>query len=230
MHLWLRFLFCLAALAFAGCGTIRYERARLEGAHVSNPTLGRGVYYQLPDGYAQLNPWSPVPPKPENREFERFLRGVIAANDQIDPHMAFREALLFRNEDRYLAIIHLVMNLPCTFNTLPPGKRAELLPLLASETYLYFKVPREDFTCELCQLSGFNAARHPPFRLALSSPAGKAGPTASDWRGVGCSFMGAGKDLAFVLFFARQQDIPLAQAELDLFMADFRYGRPRSRP
>ena len=214
------------ALCLAGCGTLKYERARFDGTRVENPTFGRGIYYRIPEGYAQLNPWSPVPPKPKNLKFEKFLRDVVAVNDAKDPHTAFREAMLFRNDDRYLVIIHVAMNMPRTFSAMGPGQRAKQLPALAAESYRYFNVPREDFDYTFRPLSGYTAIIHPPFRTGASSRAGELGQAGEDWRGIGCSFMGAVKDVAYVYFFARKEDLPLAESELAVFLAGFRYARP----
>lgn len=116
----------LSALFLAGCGSITYERATFDGARVSNPTLGRGVYYQLPAAYAVLNPYSPVPPKKENLEFERYVRGFGAANDDTRDK-AFRETILFKAENRYLVLIHTSGNMPRTFRSMDPKKRALLI-------------------------------------------------------------------------------------------------------
>ena len=134
------------ALLLTGCGTVTYERARFENDRVSNPTLGRGVYYQIPPGYSVLNPRSPVPPKRENRKFEAYLRQITAANDDSREHHAFREAILFRSENRYLWICHISLNLPGTFRGMHPGRRKLLMPTFAQETYRYFEVPASDLS------------------------------------------------------------------------------------
>ncbi len=212
-------LLCLLALALTGCGTIKYERATFEGTQVHNPTLGRGVRYVLPAGYAPLNPWSPVPPKPQNAAFERFLRGVVAANDKTDPDQAFREALLFRHQDRYLVIVHVALNLPYTFNSLPSDQRTRLFPELAALSYRYFKVPQQDFNYTLGTVDRYHAILHPPFRIGIVDASGQ------NWRGTGYTLMGGVTDVAAVFFFAREEDLPAARAELDALIAGFRYGK-----
>jgi hypothetical protein len=224
-------LLCLVSvLGLSGCGTLKYERARFDGNRVSNPTLGRGIYYQLPEGYALLNPWSPVPPKPENNQFEGFLRQIVANNDQPPQHGAFREALLFRNDDRYLVISHVSINTRRTFDMLSAAKRANLLLRMASLNYRFFDVPHEDFDYTFRSLSGYTAIMHPAFQIGTISKASEAREKAEDWRGVGFSFVGGVKDVAFVTILARSTDLPLAESDLNALIAGFRYGRPPARP
>ena len=158
-------LLAATTLLFAGCGTITYERARFDGNRVSNPTLGRGIYYQLPETYSVLNPWSPVPTTRENLSFETYLRSISAATDREVTRHAFRESILFRSENRYLWIYHVSLNLPSTFQTMHPGRRKLLMPALAADSYRYFNVPQSDFDYTFENVHGRSIISYKPFRV-----------------------------------------------------------------
>jgi len=211
-------LLCLALFS-AGCGSIQYERARFDGNRIANPTLGRGVYYQIPDTYAVLNPWSPVPTKPENVAFETYLRRITALNDESKQQVAFRETLLFRAENRYLWIFHASMNLPGTFRGMHPGNRKLIMPAIAAESYRYFGVPQADFDYGYEQLGGRSLIIYKPFRL-------DARKTGEGWRGVGATVIGDVTDIMDVKIFAREADLPAAEADLKAVLAGFSYGKP----
>ena len=169
-------------LLFAGCGTITYERARFDGNRVSNPTLGRGVYYQLPEAYSVLNPHSPVPTKQENVRFENFLRRITALNDELKDQ-AFREVLLFRAENRYLRISHVSINLPSTYKAMHPARRTLLMPKIAAMFYRYYDVPDTDFNYTYEQISGRTIIVYKPFKIGATT-------AGSGWQGIGFSVMG----------------------------------------
>ena len=207
-------------LLFSGCGTVTYERTRFEGDRVSNPTLGRGVYYQIPSGYSVLNPWSPVPPKPENKKFEAYLRQITANNDQGKTHHAFRETILFRSENRYLWIYHAALNLPGTFRGMHPGRRKLLMPAIAAESYRYFDVHPEDFDYTFEHVHGRGIIAYKPFRVEA------AGVGENTWRGVGFTVLGDVTDITDVKIFAREADLPAAQADIQAILDGFSYGKP----
>jgi hypothetical protein len=208
-----------ALLLLAGCGSITYERSRFDGNRLSNPTLGSGVYYQLPEGYSVLNPWSPVPPKKENARFEAYLRGITAANDQDTTHHAFQEALLFRQENRYLWIRHAAVNRSETFRNMHPARRALLLPKVAAESYRYFEVPPSDFHYSIEQERGRTIILYQPLKLQTA----KVG---EDWRSIGFTMLGDQTDLVEIRLFARERDLPAAQADLRALLDHFSYGKP----
>ena len=210
----------LFAIAFAlsACGTVTYERARLDGLKVSNPSFGRGVAYQLPPGYALLNPYAPVPAKLENADFETYLRGVVASNDSPNPRYAFRETLLYRSDDRYVVVFHIAMNLPWTFRSLPPEQRALLLPDLANECRRYFNVSSKDGHDEFVEREGRTVIMHEPFRLGGANEAGR------DWIGTGYGVIGDVTDIVALFAFARSEEVTEAKADLEQIMAGFRYG------
>lgn len=207
------------ALGLCGCGTIVYERARFDGNRVSNPTLGRGVYYQIPDTYSVLNPWSPVPPKKENLEFEKYMRGFGAANDQTRTEHAFRETILFKAENRYLVIVQSAWNLPGTFRSMHPGKRTLLIRDMASYPYRFFEVPQSDFDYTLEQIGGRTAVAYKPFRPGAIA-------AGAEWRGLGYTMLGDLTDTLHVILFARTEDLAAAEADLKFIIDHFSYGKP----
>lgn len=209
------------ALVLSGCGSVTYERARFDGEHVSNPTLGRGVYYELPASYSVLNPRSPVPTKRENAAFESYLRAITAANDGAPDHAAFREAILFRSENRYLWIYHASLNMPTTFRSMHPAQRTYVMPQIASSSYRYFDVPQSDFDYTFEQLRGRTAISYKPFRL------GGGGVGTADWRGIGFTILGDVTDVIDIKIFARTEDLPAAQADLQSILDHFSYGSPK---
>lgn len=212
---------CLAlalALGLGGCGSVVYERARFDGNRVSNPTLGRGVYYRIPAAYSVLNPRSPVPPKKENLEFEKYLRGFAATNDESGDN-AFRETILFKAENRYLVLIHASVNIPGTFRRMPPQNRALLMQQFASFPYRFFQVPQSDFNYAFEQVAGRSAIAYKPFRTGLVDGG-------ADWRGLGYTLLGDVTDIMHVMLFTRTADLAAAEADLKSIVSDFSYGKP----
>ncbi|MBC8011599.1 MAG: hypothetical protein H7067_16055 [Burkholderiales bacterium] len=213
-------LLAVIALGLAGCGSITYERARVVGSTVGNPTLGRGVAYQLPTEYALLNPYAPVPALPESQAFENYLRGIVAANDKPQEQHGFRESYLYRAQDRYVVVIHVAINFPSTFRALPPQERALLLPQVAAENRRYFAVPNREQHDEFIELSGRDAIAHRAFLLDAAGPAGRG------WIGTGFTFIGDVTDVVAVYVFSRRHDSDAGQADLKVIMDSFRYGAP----
>lgn len=218
----LRFLlaFSLLAIAFAlsGCGAVTYERARVVGSTVSNPTLGRGISYRLPADYALLNPYAPVPALPESQEFENYLRRVVAYNDKPDISFAFRETLLYRTQDRYLVAFHNAQNIPTTFRSMSPERRAFVLPEIAASNCRVFSVPNREQKDELIEISAHSAVHHRSFLLDAAGPAGRG------WMGTGFLLLGDVTDVVAVYVFSRRHDGDAAQADLKVVMDSFRYG------
>ena len=206
------------ALLFAGCGSVAYERARFDGNRVSNPTLGRGAYYQVPAAYSVLNPWSPVPPKRENLEFERYLRDFAATNDETR-NSAFRETILFKAENRYLVLIHSSANAPGTFRRMSSANRALFMQQFASYPYRFFQVPQSDFDYTFEQVAGRSAIAYKPFRPGIAG-------AGADWRGLGYTMIGDVTDIMHVLLFARTADLTAAEADLKSLLSNFSYGKP----
>lgn len=207
-------------LGLSGCGTVVHERARFEGNRVSNPTLGRGMYYEVPAQYTLLNPRSPVPPKPENRDFEGYLRSIAAYNDENLDHSAFRQSLLFRAENRYLLITTSSLNLRASFRGMHPGRRAVLLPKIAAAMFRQFDARSEDFNYSIDDRAGRSAITYAPFEPAT------AGAHATGWRATGCTLLGDMTDVADIFIFARVEDLDAARADLDALLARFSYGKP----
>lgn len=211
-----------AAVFLGGCGTLKFERSRLQGDRLQNPTHGRGVYYRIPEGYAQLNPWSPVPPKPENEKFEAMLRGIVAKNDQYTFEDGFRESLLFRNGDRYLMLIHVSLNLPITLRRVDHRQLGVIFGGLATETCRYFDVPPREF-----DYTNLSVCGQPAIFYKLFRPRHATLPN-QEWRGVGCTVIGDVKDVTTVFAFARAEEVEAAQIDLNRLIAGFRYGSPPS--
>lgn len=211
-----------AAVFLGGCGTLKFERSRLHGDRLENPTLGRGMYYRIPDGYAQLNPWSPVPPKPENEKFEAYLRSVAAKNDEQTFHSGFCESLLFRNGDRYLLIMHASLNLPITLRRMDTRQLGHVFLIVSTVAGRFFGISPEEFDYTTSKVGGQIAVFHPPF-----SP-NAAGSVGKDWQSVGYTLLGDVKDVAWVFAFARAEEVEAAQIDLNRLIAGFRYGSPPS--
>lgn len=213
---WFWLLACV--LGCSGCGTVRYERAHVLGFNVTNLTLGRGVAYSLPPGYSAIDPRSLVTAKMQNADFEKYLRAVAAKNDEPNRQFAFNECLLFRMEDRYVAIFHASINFPATFKSLPPQDRAQLLPILANEARLYFATPNKNYRSVYAEHQGNTVIEHLSFRI---NAAGKAG---EGWVGTGFSFVGEVTDLVSVFVLAREEDSSAAQADRQYILNHFNYG------
>lgn len=205
-------------LTLTGCGTVKYERANFDGAAVTNPTLGRGVSYKIPSGYAFLNPYFPLPTKPQNAAFENYMRQLTAVNNKPDQSLAFRECMLFRNDDRYLVIVHASLNLSATFRSMGPGVRTLLMPELASAIYRYFDTPHRDFNFTVDQVKGRNIINFPPFTPQA------AGAPSQGWQGTGFSLLGDRTDIVAVVVFARDADLASAQADIRSIQDNFTYG------
>lgn len=220
-----QFLSLLAVLALTGCGSVTYQRARLEGQTVSNPSLGRGVAYQVPPGYALLNPWSPVPPKPENAKFEYYLRSIVATNDKPDKSYAFRESLLYRSGDRYLVVFHVSLNTPKTFRSLRPENRARLYPFLAEHAGRYFGMSAKDYQVDFIQHEDRTLITFAPFRPAAADEA------ASGWQGTGYGVIGDLHDVIAIFFFARSYETSQAVDDSNYVLDHFHYGpAPKAPP
>lgn len=220
MRLFSNVFLLLNLICLTGCGSITYERSRFDGNRLSNPTLGKGVYYRLPETYSVLNPWAPVPTKRENAPFEGYLRTITAATNQPPTHHAFRESFLFRSENRYLWIYHASLNLPGTLNSLHPAQRKLLYPDLAASAYRYFDVPQSDFDYSVEQVRGRSIISYKPFRV--DHPSLKD----SDWRGIGFTVMGDVTDIMDVKIFAREAELPAARAEIQSILDGMSYGKP----
>ncbi len=216
------FFVAIAAIFLGGCGTLKFERSRLQGDRLQNPTLGCGMYYRIPDGYAYLNPQSPVPPKPENAKFEGYLRAITAKNDELTFKDGFREALLFRNGDRYIIVQHISGNMRVTFRRMDYRQLASVFAKATTDMSRYFGVPGEDFDYSISQVSDQIAIFFSPFRPTAAGPAGE------DWRGIGYILLGDVKDTSEVIVFARATELDLARADLNAIVAGFRYGSPPS--
>lgn len=213
-------VFILLAVGLSGCGSVTYERARVAGSTVNNPTLGRGISYRLPSDYALLNPYAPVPARPESQAFENYLRTITARNDTPNPRYPFRETLLYRAQDRYVVAFHASLNLPATFRSMPPEQRALVLPHFAAENRRYFAIPDQEQKNEFIELSGRNAIRHHSFLLDA------AGPASRGWMGTGFVLLGDVTDVIDIYVFTRRHDGEAGQADLKVIMDSFRYGAP----
>lgn len=209
-----------------------YQRAQVEGQTISNPSLGRGVSYQVPPGFIAVGPESVLAAKSENQGFENYLRGIVASNNMPDKHVAFRESMLYRSSDpllfgsneRYLVIFHVAMNLPYTFRSLSPQQRALLLPEVALLTRRYFVVPNKGQSVDFMQLGTRTVIAHRSFRIQAAGAAGQ------DWVGTGLSVMGDVTDIVAVYIFARSENWSVGQNDLDHVIAWFKYGVGVSAP
>lgn len=215
----LRSLFVISiALLFSACGTVTYERSHIIGFEVSNRTLGRGVAYKLPPGYAALDPVSGELPKLRNQGFENYLRAVTLRNEEPNSRHAFNECLLFRQQDRYVVVFHAAINFPSTFDSLPPEERARVLPILANEARLFFATPNKDYRAVQTERQGNTVIEHLSFLVNAAGPAGHG------WVGTGFSFVGDVTDVVAVFVFAPVLQASAAQSDREFILDHFRYG------
>jgi hypothetical protein len=100
-----------------------------------------------------------------------------------------------------------------------PARRALLLPKVAAESYRYFEVPPSDFHYSIEQERGRTIILYQPLKLQTA----KVG---EDWRSIGFTMLGDQTDLVEIRLFARERDLPAAQADLRALLDHFSYGKP----